>query len=156
MARSGKDDVDAAVAAAVAAQGAWAATPAVQRGLVLHRICNALEAHQQELAEIVARETGKSPKEAFGETGGAIALGRFFAGEGQRLYGRTTTSGTPDKYAMTVRQPCGVAGLDHRREHADRQRRVEGVPGADLRQRRRAQGGGGHAWHVLAVRQDRA
>jgi alpha-ketoglutaric semialdehyde dehydrogenase len=111
VARSGKDDVDAAVAAAVAAQGAWAATPAVQRGLVLHRICNALEARQQELAEIVARETGKAPKEAFGEAGGAIALGRFFAGEGQRLYGRTTTSGAPDKYAMTVRQPCGVAGL---------------------------------------------
>ena len=111
MARSGQDDVDAAVAAAVAAQGAWAVTPAVQRGVVLHRICNALEAHQQELAEIVARETGKAPKEAFGEAGGAIALGRFFAGEGQRLYGRTTTSGTPDKYAMTVRQPCGVAGL---------------------------------------------
>jgi aldehyde dehydrogenase (NAD+) len=111
VARSGKDDVDAAVAAAVAAQGAWAATPAVQRGLVLHRICNALEAHQQDLAEMVARETGKSPKEALGEAGGAIALGRFFAGEGQRLYGRTTTSGAPDKYAMTVRQPCGVAGL---------------------------------------------
>ena len=95
MARSGQDDVDAAVAAAVAAQGAWALMPAVQRGAVLHRICNALEAHQQELAEIVARETGKAPKEAFGEAGGAIALGRFFAGEGQRLYGRTTTSGTP-------------------------------------------------------------
>jgi acyl-CoA reductase-like NAD-dependent aldehyde dehydrogenase len=59
----------------------------------------------------VAKETGKAPKEAFAEAGGAIALGRFFAGEGQRLYGRTTTSGTPDKYAMTVRQPCGVAGL---------------------------------------------
>ena len=75
MARSGQDDVDAAVAAAVAAQGAWALMPAVQRGAVLHRICNALEAHQQELAEIVARETGKAPKEAFGEAGGAIALG---------------------------------------------------------------------------------
>jgi alpha-ketoglutaric semialdehyde dehydrogenase len=111
VARSGKDDVDAAVAAAGSAQGAWAATPAVRRGLVLHRVCNALETHQQDLAEMVARETGKSPKEAFGEAGGAIALGRFFAGEGQRLYGRTTTSGAPDKYAMTVRQPCGVAGL---------------------------------------------
>ncbi len=63
------------------------------------------------LADVVAKETGKAPKEALGEAGGAIALGRFFAGEGQRLYGRTTTSGTPDKYAMTVRQPCGVAGL---------------------------------------------
>ncbi len=111
MARSGKEDVAAAVAAARVAQRGWAETPAVQRGLVLHRVCNALESHQQEVAEMVARETGKSPKEAFGEAGGAIALGRFFAGEGQRLYGRTTTSASPDKYALTVRQPCGVAGL---------------------------------------------
>ena len=37
--------------------------------------------------------------------------GRFMAGEGQRMYGRTTTSGTPDRYASTVRQPIGVAGL---------------------------------------------
>ena len=29
----------------------------------------------------------------------------------QRLYGRTTTSGAPNKYAMTVRQPVGVASL---------------------------------------------
>jgi aldehyde dehydrogenase (NAD+) len=35
----------------------------------------------------------------------------FYAGEGQRLYGRTTTSGTPNRWAMTVRQPLGVAGL---------------------------------------------
>lgn len=109
--RSAAEDVNDAVSAAVRAQSAWAATPAVQRGLVLHHVCNALEARQKDLAEMVAKETGKAPKEAFGETGGAIALGRFFAGEGQRLYGRTTTSGAPDKYAMTVRQPCGVTGL---------------------------------------------
>ena len=34
---------------------------------------------------------------------------------------------------------------DHRRQHADRQRRLEGVPGAAVRQRRRAQGVRGHA-----------
>ena len=33
------------------------------------------------------------------------------AGEGRRLYGRTTTSAVPNKYAMTVRHPLGVAGL---------------------------------------------
>jgi aldehyde dehydrogenase (NAD+) len=111
VARSSVADVEEAVAAARKAQPAWAAVPAVQRGHLLHQICNALEARQKDIAAIVAQETGKSPKEAFGEAGGAIALGRFFAGEGQRLYGRTTTSGAPDKYAMTVRQPCGVAGL---------------------------------------------
>ncbi|RJX31669.1 MAG: aldehyde dehydrogenase [Desulfarculus sp.] len=111
LARSGWDEVRAAVAAARAAQPAWAATPAVQRGYILHQVCNRLEQRAQEIAGIVAQETGKSLAEAKGETGGAIALGRFFAGEGQRLYGRTTTSGTANKYAMTVRVPCGVAGL---------------------------------------------
>jgi alpha-ketoglutaric semialdehyde dehydrogenase len=111
VARSEITDVDAAVQAAKTAQPAWATTPPVQRGMILHAVCNALESRQKDLADVAAKETGKAPKEAFGEAGGAIALGRFFAGEGQRLYGRTTTSGTSDKYAMTVRQPCGVAGL---------------------------------------------
>jgi aldehyde dehydrogenase (NAD+) len=70
-----------------------------------------LLARREEVARVVHLETGKSYKEALGETDGAIALGRFMAGEGQRLYGRTTTSGVPHKYAMTVRQPVGVAGL---------------------------------------------
>jgi aldehyde dehydrogenase (NAD+) len=52
-----------------------------------------------------------SRKAALLETGGACALGLFMAGEGRRLYGRTTTSATPDRNAMTVREPLGVAGL---------------------------------------------
>lgn len=111
VAKSIASDVDRAVMAAKRAQSAWAEMPAVQRGNILYTVCNALEKHQEEIAGVVALETGKSFKEAMGETSGAISLGRFFAGEGQRLYGRTTTSGIPNKYAMTVRQPCGVAGL---------------------------------------------
>jgi aldehyde dehydrogenase (NAD+) len=42
---------------------------------------------------------------------GAVQQGLFMAGEGMRLYGRTTTSGTPHRQAMTVRTPLGVAGL---------------------------------------------
>ena len=111
VARSTKTDIDQAVAVAKQAQIAWANTPAVQRGHLLHQICNALESQKESIASIVALETGKSQQEALGETAGAIALGRFYAGEGQRLYGRTTTSGVENKYASTVRQPCGVAGL---------------------------------------------
>jgi acyl-CoA reductase-like NAD-dependent aldehyde dehydrogenase len=109
--RSGEADIDMAVREAQAVQPAWADVPAVQRGTILHRIANALEARIDEIAAVVAVETGKSLGEAKGETGGGIALARFFAGEGQRLYGRTTTSGAGGKYAMTVRRPCGVAGL---------------------------------------------
>jgi acyl-CoA reductase-like NAD-dependent aldehyde dehydrogenase len=111
VARSSYRDVDAAILSARGAQPGWAATPAVKRGKILFDVCRALEDRVGEIGAIVAEETGKAPREALGETGGAIALGRFFAGEGQRLYGRTTTSGSPNKYAETVREPCGVAGL---------------------------------------------
>jgi alpha-ketoglutaric semialdehyde dehydrogenase len=111
LARSRAEDVDAAVAAALKAQPGWAVTPAVGRGDILHAIANRMEQRREDIARIVALETGKSFKEAIGETGAAISQAHFMAGEGQRLYGRTTTSAAPNKYAMTVRQPVGVAGL---------------------------------------------
>ncbi|MCB2186521.1 MAG: aldehyde dehydrogenase family protein [Deltaproteobacteria bacterium] len=111
LARSGAPDVDAAVAAARAAQPAWADTTPVARGEILHRMAQGLLDRQEEIAAIVAAETGKTPGEARGETGGAASLGRFYAGEGQRLYARTTTSGVPGRQALTIRVPAGVAGL---------------------------------------------
>jgi aldehyde dehydrogenase (NAD+) len=78
---------------------------------MLHEIAQTMRKHQKEIAAIVATETGMSFNAALGETGGAIAQGEFMAGEGRRFYGRTTTSAVPNKYAMTVRQPLGVAGL---------------------------------------------
>ena len=111
VARSNKQDVDEAVNAAVNVQEKWAKTPAVQRGDLLFQLCNVIEQQKEIVASIVAFETGKSFQEALGETMGAISLGRFYAGEGQRLYGRTTTSGAENKYVATIRQPCGVAGL---------------------------------------------
>lgn len=109
--RSSGEDTSAAIAAAQAAFPGWRDTTPVARGQVLYDVALALRAHREEMAVLVANETGKSHKMALGETDGAIALGMFMAAEGQRLYGRTTTSGTPNKWAMTVRQPLGVAGL---------------------------------------------
>src|SRR5262245_22097569 len=70
-----------------------------------------MQQHRSALAAIVSRETGKSLKDALGETDAAIEMGFFVAGEGRRFYGRTTTSGVADRTAMTVRQPMGVAAL---------------------------------------------
>ncbi|MBW1981293.1 MAG: aldehyde dehydrogenase [Deltaproteobacteria bacterium] len=109
--RSRKEDVRRAVLAAQAAQPAWGSLTPVQRGDLLYDIAQLMRQHQHEIAAIVAAETGMSLQAALGETGGAIAQGEFMAGEGRRLYGRTTTSAVPDKYAMTIRQPLGVAGL---------------------------------------------
>lgn len=108
---SGANDVGRAVAAAMAAQPDWAAVTPVRRGEILNDVTDALRAHLDDMAEIVHAETGKSLKDARGETGGAIQQGRYWAGEGMRLHGRSLTSGSPGKYCMTVRQPLGVAGL---------------------------------------------
>ena len=109
--RSNESDVTIAIQAARKAQAAWAEITPVQRGDILHEITLAMRKYREEIAAIVAAETGMSLNAALGETGGAIALGEFMAGEGRRFYGRTTTSGVPNKYNMTVRQPLGVAGL---------------------------------------------
>jgi acyl-CoA reductase-like NAD-dependent aldehyde dehydrogenase len=111
VARSGAQDARAAIAAAKAAQPGWAARTPVDRGTVLRRLAQLLERDIDRVAAVVAAETGKSPSDARGETGGAIELGYFIAGEGRRLYGRTTTSAVPNRQASLVRQPVGVAGL---------------------------------------------
>jgi acyl-CoA reductase-like NAD-dependent aldehyde dehydrogenase len=110
-ARTREIDVEGAVTAATVAQPAWAAMPAVQRGDVLHAIAMGLKARAEEMARVVSIETGKSFKDAFGETKGAVQQGLFMAGEGMRLFGRTTTSGAANKQASVVRAPLGVAGL---------------------------------------------
>ena len=111
VARSAAADVDAAISAAVAAQPAWADRTVEERGRALRRITQLLERDREEIAAIVAEETGKSPKDARGETDGAIELGYFMAGEGRRYYGRTLPSATSNRYAQTIRQPLGVTGL---------------------------------------------
>jgi aldehyde dehydrogenase (NAD+) len=111
VARSRAEDVHKAVEMARKAQPAWADSTPVSRGDLLHDLAQAMRKYQEEIASIVSLETGMSFKQALGETGGAIAQGEFMAGEGRRLYGRTTTSAVPNKYAMVVRQPLGVAAL---------------------------------------------
>ena len=111
VARSTRSDVDGAVALATSAQPAWAATTPVARGNVLRRIATLMQEHRSALAVLVARETGKSKKDALGETDAAIEMGFFVAGDGRRFYGQTSTSATPNKAALVIRQPLGVAGL---------------------------------------------
>src|SRR6185503_11115059 len=111
VARSRAEDVDAAIRAAQEAQPGWARTPAVERGRILREIAKLLEARADEMGQVVADETGKPLGDALGETGGAIEMGYFVAGEGRRFYGKVTTSAVPNRQASIIRQPLGVAGL---------------------------------------------
>jgi alpha-ketoglutaric semialdehyde dehydrogenase len=111
VSRSTAADVRLAVELAKQAQPAWAALTVVKRGDILRHIALLMREHRDAIAELVSRETGKSKKDALGETDAAIEMGFFVAGEGRRFYGQTTTSAVPNKAAMVVRQPLGVAGL---------------------------------------------
>jgi acyl-CoA reductase-like NAD-dependent aldehyde dehydrogenase len=110
-ARSAEPDIAAAVAAARAAQHAWAARTPVERGELVRELALALRDRREEAAAIVVEETGKSIELALGETDAAVEMGFFVAGEGRRLYGRTTTSAMPNRTVMATRRPIGVAGL---------------------------------------------
>jgi aldehyde dehydrogenase (NAD+) len=109
--RSDADDVAAAVAAAKAAQPQWAARTPVERGRLVRELAFALQSRRGELAEAVVEETGKPRDLALGEADAAIEMGFFVAGEGHRLYGRTTTSAMPNRTVMVTRRPVGVAAL---------------------------------------------
>ncbi len=111
VARSGEADVRAAVEAAKRAQPAWAALTPVARGDLLREAALLMRERSEAFAEIVSLETGKSRRDARGETGAAVEMGLFVAGEGRRFYGKTTTSAVPHRTALIVRQPLGVAGL---------------------------------------------
>ena len=109
--RSGAGEIDAAVGAARRAHPAWAARTPVERGRLVREIAQRLEQRRDEVAELVVAETGKPEELALGEADAAVEMGYFVAGEGRRLYGRTTTSSMADRTVMAVRRPVGVAGL---------------------------------------------
>src|SRR5215216_7807863 len=100
-----------AAEAARAAQGAWAATPAPQRGQVIANVGRLMTANKERLAALVTREIGKPIAESRGEVQEIIDTCDFFVGEGRRLYGQTVPSEMPDKQLFTFRTPVGVAAI---------------------------------------------
>lgn len=111
VARSSKADALAAIASAKAAQPGWDAQTPVARSQLIRQMALRMSEQLEPLSELLALETGRSKKDARGELNGSIEAGFFYAGEGRRFYGRTTTSALPNRSAVTVRQALGVAAL---------------------------------------------
>ncbi|MFC3101643.1 aldehyde dehydrogenase family protein [Altererythrobacter lauratis] len=104
-------DVGAAVAAAKAAQPAWAnASPEVRSDL-LEKVASALFARAAELGELLAREEGKLRAEGMGEVLRAARIFRYFSGEALRRHGLTLESTRPGLDVATHREALGVVGL---------------------------------------------
>jgi acyl-CoA reductase-like NAD-dependent aldehyde dehydrogenase len=108
---SGAEDVERAVEAAKAAYNKWRLTPAPKRAEILFHAAEILVARKEDYARDMTREMGKVLAETRGDVQEAIDMTYLMAGEGRRQFGHTTPSELPDKFAMAVRSPIGVAGL---------------------------------------------
>jgi len=105
VARADEAQIDAAVAAARAAQPAWAALSWDERGAVLTRFGDAVEANREAIAALLTAEQGKPLNQAMGETAVGIHHVRHIAA--QRV-GVTVVKETNKTRILEHRTPLGV------------------------------------------------
>ena len=98
-----------AIAAAEAAQKAWAAKTAKERANILRRWYDLMMENADDLGTILTAEQGKPLAEAKGEIVYGASFIEFFAEEAKRIYGETIPGHQPDKRIMVLKQPIGVA-----------------------------------------------
>lgn len=107
---SGKNEVNAAVMAAVEAFPAWNSTPVVERARVMFRFQHLLIEHQNELARLITMENGKNLNEATAEVLRGIEMVEFAAGMPTLIMGDTLTDIARGIDSETIRLPLGVVG----------------------------------------------
>ena len=104
-------DVADAIDAARLAYDRWRLVPAPKRAELLFRAAQLIADRKEALARDMTREMGKVLDETRGDVQEAIDMTFFMAGEGRRQYGQTVPAEMRDKFAMSVRQPMGVAAI---------------------------------------------
>ena len=104
-----EDDADAAIARARDAFPAWRDVQPGDRSRLLRRLADALDAEQENLAQLESKNTGKPIGDSRGEMAMVAETFHYYAGMPERLLGDTIpVSGGVD---VTFREPLGVVGL---------------------------------------------
>jgi alpha-ketoglutaric semialdehyde dehydrogenase len=104
-------DIDDALNAAAEAWKSWRLVPAPKRAEILYRCGEILLSRKEQYASEMTREMGKVLAETRGDVQEAVDTAFYMAGEGRRLFGQTTPSELPNKFAMSLRMPVGVVGM---------------------------------------------
>ena len=108
--RGRAEDVDRAVKAAAAAYPGWSRVAPRERGKLFLKIADALEARVEELAKLIALETGNALRtQARPEAIGTVDMFRYYGGLGGELKGETIPLGE-HVLSYTRREPMGVVG----------------------------------------------
>ena len=104
--------LDRAVAAAKAAQPAWAAVNPQRRARVMFDYKRIVESHLDELAELLASEHGKVVADARGDVQRGLDVIEFCCGIPHVLKGEYTQGAGPGIDVYSMRQPIGIgAGI---------------------------------------------
>ncbi|MGB3319186.1 MAG: CoA-acylating methylmalonate-semialdehyde dehydrogenase, partial [Sphingopyxis granuli] len=104
--------LDRAVAAATAAQPAWAAVNPQRRARVMFDYKRIVESHLDELAELLASEHGKVVADARGDVQRGLDVIEFCCGIPHVLKGEYTQGAGPGIDVYSMRQPIGIgAGI---------------------------------------------
>src|SRR5579872_1502945 len=109
--RASAGQVGDAIAAARAAFPAWSRSNPQLRADLLEKVGTEILARRAELAELLAREEGKTLADATGEVGRAGLIFKFFAQECLRVPGERVQSVRPGVDVEVTREPIGVIGL---------------------------------------------
>ena len=102
-------EVAAAVAAAKAAFPAWSETAPLTRARLMFKFKELLEAHSDELAELITRDHGKLFSDSKGEVVRGIEIVEFACGIPNLLKTEFTDQISGGMDAWNLRQPLGVA-----------------------------------------------
>lgn len=101
-------DAQIALETAQAAQPAWAATPAVERGNILAKFADLIRANRESLARILTLEMGKTYSLALGEVDVSADFINFPAQAARRIEGDILPSDLPGEHIMIHKVPYGV------------------------------------------------
>ncbi|MFC7399733.1 CoA-acylating methylmalonate-semialdehyde dehydrogenase [Chelatococcus sp. GCM10030263] len=112
VALASKADLRAAVENAKAAQPAWAATNPQRRARVLMKFLDLVHQEYDSLAELLAREHGKTIPDAKGDIQRGLEVVEFACGVPHLMKGEFTEGAGPGIDMYSIRQPLGVvAGI---------------------------------------------
>ena len=106
------DEMDKAVAIAVAAQPAWAAVNPQRRARVMMKFVDLLNRDMDKLAEALSREHGKTLPDAAGDVQRGLEVAEYCIGAPQMLKGEFTDGAGPGIDIYSMKQALGVtAGI---------------------------------------------
>ena len=113
VAEGTREDTEAAITAARRAfdDGAWPGTPAGQRGDLLLRAADLLDADAEAFARAESLDTGKRLVESRYDMADVAACLRYFGKLAAQEAGRVVDTGNPDAVSRIVHEPVGVCGL---------------------------------------------